>query len=166
MLTTPITNHHFHSRVLSLLSSHLTNSHPLSCDATGTMETTPNTKLLTVPPLSPDDTPLTPNDSISQIVGVTSSWVDLCSPDPLIADISRQVLLLEVAYAAFCGIGYLVIPGPRLHHGILHSEGVVCYARAIQDALSLGPFIQIHIWLKMIDSTEFDADEVGDLAPF
>ena len=129
------------------------------------MATSQNTQLLQISPLSKLDSNLTPNEANSQIVGVTSTWIDLCSPDPLIADVSRQVLMLEVAYAAFCGIGYILLPGPKLHHGSLHSEGVVYYARAIQDALDLGPYIQFHIWLRMVDNPEFEVDTMGDLAP-
>lgn len=73
--------------------------------------------------------------------------------------------MLEVAYAAFCGVGYLLVRGPKLHHGGIHSEGVVYYARAIQDALSLGPYIQFHIWLPMVDNPELEVDTMGDLAP-
>ncbi|KAJ5098419.1 hypothetical protein N7532_005420 [Penicillium argentinense] len=165
MLTVPITTPHFHSRVLGLLSSFLSNLHSPSYDNVGTMASSQNGHFLTVPPLSKLDSHLTPNDATSQIVGVTSSWIDLCSPDPLIADLSRQVLLLEVAYAAFCGIGYLLVPGPKLHHGGLHSEGVVYYARAIQEALNLGPYIQFHIWLRMTDNPDLEVDTMGDLAP-
>jgi protein arginine N-methyltransferase 5 len=166
MMTVPITTSHFHSRVLGLLSSYLADlQSPTYDDAIGTMATTPNTRPLVVPSLSTADSYLTPNDATSQLVGVTSTWIDLCSPDPLIADLSRQVLMLEVAYAAFCGIGYLLIPGPKLHHGALHSEGVLYYARAVQDALNLGPYIQFHIWLQMVDNPEAEVDTMGDLAP-
>ena len=165
MLTVSITTSHFHSRVLALLSSYLSGLQPASYDSIGTMATTQNTRPLLIPPLSKLDSDLTPNEATSQIVGVTSSWIDLCSPDPLIADLSKQVLMLEIAYAAFCGIGYLLIPGPKLHHGGLHSEGVVNYARAIQDALTLGPYIQFHIWLPMVDVPEQEVDTMGDLAP-
>ncbi|KAJ5690303.1 hypothetical protein N7462_004695 [Penicillium macrosclerotiorum] len=165
MLTVPITTPHFHSRVLGLLSSYLPNLQSPSYDPIGTMATSQNTRPLLIPPLSKLDSNLTPNEATSQIVGVTSSWIDLCSPDPLIADLSRQVLMLEVAYAAFCGIGYLLIPSPKLHHGGTHSEGVVFYARAIQDALNLGPYIQFHIWLRMVDSPDLEVDTMGDLAP-
>ncbi|EED23287.1 protein methyltransferase RmtC [Talaromyces stipitatus ATCC 10500] len=166
MLTTPITNSHFHSRVLSLLSSHLSSLEPPSYDSIGTRATSLNTKAVTVPPLSPADTPLTPNEAISQVVGITSSWIDLCSPDPLIAEISRQVLMLEVAYAAFCGISYLLVPGPKLQHGNLHCEGLIYYARAIQEALTIAPYIQFHIWLKMIEISGLETTEMGDLSPF
>ncbi|KAJ5558484.1 hypothetical protein N7461_002456 [Penicillium sp. DV-2018c] len=166
MMTVPITTSHFHSRVLRLLSSYLADlQSPTYDDHIGTMGTTSNTRPLVVPSLSTADSYLTPNDATSQLVGVTSSWIDLCSPDPLIADLSRQVLMLEVAYAAFCGIGYLLIPGPKLHHGALHSEGVIYYARAVQDALSLGPYIQFHIWLQMVDNPAAEVDTIGDLAP-
>ncbi|KAL4821334.1 PRMT5 arginine-N-methyltransferase-domain-containing protein [Aspergillus spinulosporus] len=165
MLTTPITTPHFQSRVLSLLSSHLSNIQAISQDDSGTLMTTDNIRPLVVPQLGPADTHLTPNEAMSQLIGVTSSWIDLCSPDPLIADLSRQVFMLEVAYAAFCGIGYLLIPGPKLHHKGMHSDGVMYYARAIQDALSLGPYIQFHIWLDMVDNQDLELDEMGDLAP-
>jgi protein arginine N-methyltransferase 5 len=165
MLTTPITTPHFQSRVLSLLSSHLSNIQAVSHSDSGTLMTTENIRPLVMPQLGPADTHLTPNEAMSQLVGVTSSWIDLCSPDPLIADLSRQVFMLEVAYAAFCGIGYLLIPGPKLHHKGMHSDGVMYYARAIQDALSLGPYIQFHIWLDMVDNQDLELDEMGDLAP-
>ncbi|KAL2864662.1 protein arginine N-methyltransferase [Aspergillus lucknowensis] len=165
MLTTPITTSHFHSRVLSLLSSHLSSLHTVSHDAPRTLMATENVRPLLIPQLGPSDTHLTPNEAMSQLVGVTSSWIDMCSPDPLIADISRQVFMLEVSYAAFCGIGYLLIPGPKLHHNGMHSEGLIHYARAIQDAISLGPYIQFHIWLNMVDNEELELDEMGDLAP-
>ncbi|KAL4904908.1 hypothetical protein BDW74DRAFT_23616 [Aspergillus multicolor] len=165
MLTTPITTPHFHSRVLSLLSSHLADIQAVSHDDPRTLMTTGNTRPLVVPQLGPADTHLTPNEAMSQLVGVTSSWIDMCSPDPLIADLSRQVFMLEVAYAAFCGIGYLLIPGPKLHHKGMHSDGVSYYARAIQDAVTLGPYIQFHIWLNMVDHHELEVDEMGDLAP-
>lgn len=165
MLTTPITTSHFHSRVLTLLSSHLSQMQPPLADPNGTLGTTQNTRPLDISPLAPSDTHLTPNEAISQVVGATSSWIDLCSPDPLIADISRQVLMLEVNYAAFCGIGYLIIPGPKLHHGSMHSEGTVYYARAIQDALNNGPYIQFHVWLRTVDNPDLEVDQMGDLAP-
>ena len=164
MLTTPITTPRFHSRVLTLLSSHLSNLQLPTYDSSRTLASSHNTNPLTIPPLSPDDSPLTPNESINQLVAVTSSWIDLCSQDPLIADISRQILTLEIAYAAFCGVSFVIIPGPRLQHGSLHAEGLMYYARAIQDILSVGPYIQIHIWLQMVDNPDVVADEMGDLA--
>jgi protein arginine N-methyltransferase 5 len=45
----------------------------------------------------------------------------------------------------------------------MHSEGVIYYARAIQDALALGPYIQFHIWLQMVDNPEMEIDTIGDL---
>ena len=166
MLTTPITTRHFHSRVLALLSSHISTLQPPNPDASGTAATTANTRPLTIPPLTVEDSHLAPNGAISNMVAVASSWIDLCSPDPLIADVSRQVLALEIAYAAFCGVSFVVIPGPRLHHGNLYSEGVMYYARAIQDVMDAGPYMQIHIWMRMVDNPEKEATEMGDLAPF
>ena len=156
MLTTPITTPHFQSRVIAQLSNHLEalRSHP---------SLTPPT----VPELSPVDTPLTPGEVISQLLAVASPWIDLCSPDPLVYNVSRQVLDLEIAYAAFCGIGNIIIPGPKLHHGKLHGEGVTQYAYTIQEALTIGNYIQIQIWLPMIDHLDAgDGDVEGSMTPF
>ncbi|GKZ65254.1 methyltransferase protein [Aspergillus niger] len=162
MLTAPITTEAFHSRILTLLGSNP--NAPLSPAANGTLMTTDNIRPLFIPPLTPADSHLTPDETMSQIVGVTSSWIDLCSPDPLIADISRQVFMREVAYAAFCGLGYLLIPGPKLHHGDIHAEGVSYYARAIQDAINLAPYIQFHIWMPMVDNPDLEVDGIADLS--
>ena len=162
MLTSPITNSRFHSRVLALLSSSIAGeSEQVNSYVTQTSSTSP----VHVAPLTPADTPLTPEDSMSQIIATTSTWTDLCSPDPLIADISRQIFKLEVNYAAFCGIMYVMIPGPRSLSSDSPHGGLVQYARAILDALNQGPFMQFYIWLPMIDQSEDYADQMGDLAP-
>ncbi|PGH26969.1 hypothetical protein AJ80_01353 [Polytolypa hystricis UAMH7299] len=166
IVTTPITTPHFQSRVLTLLSAHLSNSQSLAYDNCGTLETSHNTSPFEIPPLTPEDTHLTPNEATGQVIGMTSTWIDLCSPDPLIADISRQVLVLEIAYAAFVGISYVMVSGPRLHHGGLHAQGLMYYARAIQEVMTLGPYISVHIWLRMVDSPDLEVTEMGDLAPF
>lgn len=99
-------------------------------------------------------------------MAVCSPWIDLCSPDPLIADVSRQILALEIAYAAFCGVSYVIIPGPRLHYGNLRSEGLMYYARAVQEIMNVGPYIQVHIWLRMTDQPDLETESIGDLASF
>jgi protein arginine N-methyltransferase 5 len=157
MLTTPITNSHFHSRVLSLLRSYsqVVSDSSLSPDAL---------PLPLVPALEHLDTPLTPTDTISQLVTFSSSWIDLASPDPVIAYVSRQVFNLEIAYAAFCGVITVVVPGPRLSHG---PNGVSRYARAIKEALLTGAYIQLHILMPMDGSNPSEIDEhVNDLSRF
>src|ERR1700712_4321410 len=160
MVTSPITTPHFHSRVLTLLySSFSTHSEE---DVTKTKNASP----IVITPLNPVDTPLTPDDSINQLIGVTSSWIDLGSPDPIIADVSRQVLQLELAYAAFCGVTYALIPGPRLRGQGVSDSGIAQYARVLSDALAQGPYMQLYVWLPMIDHSEEPIDQIGDLAPF
>lgn len=163
MVTSPITTPHFHSQVLTLLSTSLSHG---STNSEEDITKTKNASPVIIPPLTPADTPLTPDESISQVIGVTSSWIDLGSPDPIIADISRQVLKLELAYAAFCGLTYAVIPGPRLRGQGASDSGTVQYARAIMDALSQGPYMQLYIWLPMIDHSDDQVDSMGDLASF
>lgn len=162
MLTTPITTSHFHSRVLALLSNHLSELGSEDVGRSGRPIPAP-----IIPALSPVDTPLTPGDVISQLLAVASPWIDLCSPDPLIYNISRQVLELEITYAAFCGIGNVILPGPKLHHRNIHGGGLTQYARAIQEALAAGNYLQIHIMLPIIDHPDTDNDdEMGSLVPF
>ena len=153
MLTSTITNDHFQNRVLSLLNSY-----------TQTLAESQDQPLPLIPALDNFDTPLTPNDIIGQLVAFTSSWIDLSSPDPIISHLSRQVFHLEVAYAAFCGVTNLVIPGPRLAHG---QTGVSQYARSIKEALVTGSYIQLHIQMPM-DGRQSDSisDDMGDLARF
>jgi protein arginine N-methyltransferase 5 len=149
--------------VLALLSSSLSESASLSnIDVTLTRNASP----ILVEPLSPADTPLTPESSTGQLIAVASSWIDLGSPDPIIADISAQVLRLELSYAAFCGITYVIIPGPRLCNGSVDNGSVAQYARSILDSLNQGPYMQLYIWLPMIRNLEDEKDGMGDLAPF
>ena len=166
MITSPITTPHFHSRVLALLSSFLSSSQVLARDSANTLANSANTVQFEIPPISPVDTTLTPEESISQVIAVSSSWIDLASPDPLIADISAQVLKLELAYAAFCGIGYVLVPGPVYSEGLETSGGLPRYARAVSDALTAGPYMQVHIWLPIVSIPNDSADQIGDLRPF
>jgi type II protein arginine methyltransferase len=160
MVTSPITTPHFQSRVLALLSTSLP-SFP-DDDITRTKNASP----IVVTPLNPADTPLSPEDAISQVIGVTSSWIDLGSPDPVIADVSRQVLQLELAYAAFCGVTYVVIPGPRLRGQGVGDSGIARYARAILESLAQAPYMQLYVWFPMIDHSGEQAQQMGDLASF
>jgi len=150
MLTTPITTPIFRARILTLVSNHLEEleKHPGK-----------NVPMPTIPSFSPFDTPLAPDDIVSQLLAVASPWIDLSSPDPVIYGISRQVLELEVAYAAFCGIANIILPSPRLHHGRLHGEGITQYAYAIQKALNVGQYLQLSVSLPMMDNPEDEEDD-------
>ena len=155
MLTVPITTPYFNLRVLTLLLEHLANSN----DKYG------NQAVPTIPCLSALDTNLAPGETVSQLLGVVSPWIDLSSPDPLIFNISRQVLEMEVAYAAFCGIGNLILPCPKLHHDKKHGDGIVQYAHAVQKALSVGSFMQVSITIPMMDNPhDVIEDTKGSLA--
>ncbi|KAI6791609.1 Skb1 methyltransferase [Hortaea werneckii] len=145
LLTSPITTPHFHSRVLQLVEDHLQN-------AASTQTPVENLPTPLITPLSPADSHLTPSDANSAIIGVVSPWIDLSSRDPLIAHVSKHILGMEVAYAAFCGISNLIIHGP------VSSEGTMQYARAVLEALGMGPYVQIHILLPMTGELEVDVE--------
>lgn len=163
MLTSPITTPHFQARVLSLISSHLEASILESSSISSTTNVPPAP---IIPPLTPVDTPLTPGDTVSQLIAFSSPWLDLCSPDPLISNISRQVLNIELAYASFCGVGNVIIPGPRTYSsGLADSNGLVQYARAIKEAIDIAGYVHISIHMPMYGQEEAK-DITGDLMPF
>ena len=151
MLTTPITTPNFHSRTLTILSTHLWD---LKTSSNGP------SSIPTLPTLSPTDTPLAPGETLSQLFGVVSPWIDLTSPDPAVFEISRQVLELEVSYAAFCGLGNVIIPGPKLQFGNAHGEGVARYAFAVQEALALSNYTQLLIHLPMMYHPDQDGEDI------
>ncbi|TQS39443.1 hypothetical protein Golomagni_00032 [Golovinomyces magnicellulatus] len=160
MLTTPVTTAHFQRRVLALVLDYL--SKVSSDNVEHNLKNTLTAPIIS--PLTPIDTHLSPGENVSQLIAYLSPWIDLGSKDPLISSISRQVLNIEIAYASFCGIGYVIIPGPRSSsYGIHKSERLTQYARAIHEALAIGNFIQISIHVPMYDS-EVDKDITGDIA--
>lgn len=148
MLTTPITNDHFHTRVNALISDHLSG------------DTVPD-----LPYLTHLDTDLKPNSVAPSLIAYTSPWIDLCSPDPLIFGISKQILFMEVSFAAFCGITHIFVQGPKLRHKdndtgkYVLTNNVVQYARVIQESLGVGIRIQISILLPFSDGPD---DEEND----
>ena len=155
MLTIPITTPYFNLRVLNLLIEHFAKPSPKRGAPA----------VPTVPSLSALDTNLAPGEIVSQLLGVISPWIDLCSPDPIVFNISRQVLEMEVAYAAFCGIGNLILPCPKLHHSKKHGVGIAQYAHAIQRALDIGSFVQMSIKMPTMDNPHDVAEETkGSLA--
>lgn len=135
MLTAPLTTSQFRDRVFDLF------------------ENLDEEAALTVSPLTKFDTDLAPGDLTSQLLAVASPWIDLSSPDPLVYNISRQVLHLEVAYAAFCGVANIIVPGPNTYGGSLHVDGVAQYAYAIQEILETGIYHHVLIRLPMSDDS-------------
>lgn len=100
-----------------------------------------------VPTLTNKDTSFFPQIyGNSTPVAYSSPWVDLCSPDPVILDISRQVLNIEIAYANFCGARGIIVPGPREDED---GKSIMQYARAIQEAHKVAPRINIIIHMPM-----------------
>lgn len=151
MITTPITTPEFQSRVVAQVEQHLEkvaqNSGP--------------TAVPLISPFTPKDTQLTPNDSNSALVAVSSPWIDLGSTDPLIAQVSLQVFNLEIAYAAFCGIQHVTMHGP------LPGSNVVHYGRAVSEALGMGPFIHLSVLMPMVGELDLEAGDgthLGELA--
>ncbi|KAL8409541.1 hypothetical protein RB594_007835 [Gaeumannomyces avenae] len=143
-LTAPITNRHFHRRVVDLYHSHIkeVQEHGLS-EAEKANPSLPGPIL---PTLTNADTSLFPSPYSGALVAYSSPWIDLCAEDPVVASLSRQALNLEVAYANFCGARSVIVPGPR---NDADSRGVAQYARAIQEAFIVGVRVNLIIHLPM-----------------
>ncbi|KAJ9623059.1 hypothetical protein H2203_005991 [Taxawa tesnikishii (nom. ined.)] len=120
MMTSPISTPAYRVKVQELVDDYLlTVLEDESVDA----ESVP---MPLVPPLTPEYTTLTPDETISSLLMTTSPWIDLASSDPAIAHVSRQVFNQEVAYAAFCGVNNIMVP-----------------------ALGTGPYVQLQIVMPM-----------------
>ncbi|KAI1156606.1 methyltransferase-like protein [Nemania diffusa] len=141
-VTTPLTNAHFHERILKLVDGSLS-------QANGEQRAGSRIDPI-VTPLTPEDTTLFPEAHTSGFIGYASPWIDLCSSNSAIASISRQVLNLEVDYANFCGVRSIIVPGPRRDSAqVGNGQGIAQYARAIQEALLIGTRISLIIHLPM-----------------
>jgi hypothetical protein len=150
MLTAPISTPDFQSKVVTQVEEHLEKLS--SSDAPG------DVPMPLLSPFTPKDTTLTPDDSNSALIAVVSSWIDLGSLDPLIANVSLQVFNLEMAYAAFCGIQHVMIHGP------LPGSNVVQYARAVSESLGMGPYIHLNVLLPMVGELEHESGDGTHLA--
>lgn len=150
MLTAPISTPDFQSKVVAQVEEHLEKLS--SSDAPG------DVPMPLLSPFTPKDTTLTPDDSNSALIAVVSSWIDLGSLDPLIANVSLQVFNLEMAYAAFCGIQHVMIHGP------LPGSNVVQYARAVSESLGMGPYIHLNVLLPMVGELEHESGDGTHLA--
>lgn len=136
-MTTPVTNNHFKSRIFELVSSHLAVLEKGGESATSIV--TAGRPDPIIPPLTPEDTGLFPSAAVNTYTAYISPWIDLSSSNPLIANISRQVLNLEVNYANFCGVKNIVIPGPAQDASKGRgNQGLAQYSRAVQEALTIG----------------------------
>lgn len=151
----PITTDVFHTRVAALLSNHL---YGLDTPGITTCD------VPTVPEFTKADTFLGPEEVVPKLLGIVSPWIELCSQDPVVYAISRQVLEMEVAFASFCGLASIVLPTPRIRAGSQHDHGITQYAHAVKEVLSIGAFMQFSVRLPMWEGAlPFDEPE-GSLA--
>lgn len=143
-MTTRVTNNHFQQRVIGSYKSYLSERESWGLDHV--RKTNPSLPAPVISTLTDEDTTYGPGPYVGSIAAYASPWIDLCSPDPVIASISRQVLNLELAYAGFSGARNIIIPGPRKDGD---GSAIVRYARAIQEALQVANRVNIIIHLPM-----------------
>ncbi|KAK3343941.1 methyltransferase-like protein [Lasiosphaeria hispida] len=147
-VTTPITNQHFREQVVELYRSFLQERDAWAQERGLTSSQLANLSLPgpIVPTLTDADTSYFPSSYVGSLIAYSSPWIDLCSPNPDISSISRQVLNLELAYASFCGARSIIIPGPRQDES---GRAVNQYARAIQEALLVASRINLIVHVPM-----------------
>lgn len=155
MLTSPITNSRYKKKIFQLLRD-ASSQQPLARLNSIELQ---DIAIASVPALDHLDTSLAPGQTTTQLLGLTSNWIDLCSPDPLISGISRQVLSLEVQYAAFCGIDHIIVEGPRLFYGDAAAGDVSKFARAMQECLEVASHTSFYVKMPMFDHP--DVVELG-----
>jgi type II protein arginine methyltransferase len=75
--------------------------------------------------------------------------------------------MMEITYAAFCGVRNIIITGPGLYGtGHASSNDIAQYARAIQEVLLCVPSIQLAIYIPMCYQTEAEKKPQQHLASF
>ncbi|PHH76885.1 hypothetical protein CDD80_1145 [Ophiocordyceps camponoti-rufipedis] len=164
-VTTPITNGHFKARIFKLVSDYLTLLDRNGETATSNSSSARADPIL--PPLTPDDTGLFPSDAVTTYTAFVSPWIDLCSSNPVIASVSRQVLNLEINYANFCGVRSIVITGPHRDACNGGSQGLVQFSRAVHEALTIGNCLSFLIHMPMYREAEVtaQAETLSSLRP-
>ncbi|OAA71068.1 protein arginine N-methyltransferase HSL7 [Akanthomyces lecanii RCEF 1005] len=144
----PITNQHFRQRIFKLVEVHL--QLLAKTKEKGTTIATGSSADPIIPPLTPEDTSLFPSQAVNTYTGCISPWIDLTSPNPIIANISRQVLNLEINYASFCGLRIVMIPPPERDGSRgAGNSGLARYARAVQEALTIGANMSFVVQMPM-----------------
>ncbi|KAK9455537.1 PRMT5 arginine-N-methyltransferase-domain-containing protein [Dipodascopsis uninucleata] len=137
IVMTPITTPEYRSKVTELIEQADYNKFPY------------------VAPPNLTEVSFAPNTaSMQHIYGISSNWLELDSADDRVASISAQVLHNEVSYAAFCGLGYVIVPGPR------RRTNVAQYSQAINSVLNAIPYVNICIHLPMTEEHRDENEEV------
>ncbi|KAI5795070.1 PRMT5 arginine-N-methyltransferase-domain-containing protein [Geopyxis carbonaria] len=106
--------------------------------------------------LTADEVNISPGHYIPSFVAFASPWIEVDAVDPLLAHVSRQVLNIELAYAAFCGVAHVVIPGPKL------SSTASEYGQAICAALTHATYM--HLLVQMPIEYQKDGASYDELA--
>jgi len=158
MLTIPITTPQFRSNVQTIVSTFISEyNHERNLS---------DLPVPLIPPLKPEDSHMFPIDSISQYIAISSSWIDLASSDPIISNVSRQVLNLELAYAAFCGIQNVIIQAPPISGSYKKHRIISQFARAVSEALAIGPYLQLHILFSITSDKGKGIEDLSHLSRF
>ncbi|KAK9472838.1 PRMT5 arginine-N-methyltransferase-domain-containing protein [Dipodascopsis tothii] len=139
VLAVPVTNAAFRSRVRRVS--------PVA--ETPRTEPAPWVPAPTIAPPVLDEVSFEPETGAGQaLFGTTARWIELDSPDPVVADISLQVLKHEVAYAVFCGLSYVVVQGPK------RRTNVSQFAQALNEILLAYGQVHVCVHLPMTEADE------------
>lgn len=95
--------------------------------------------------LGENDTLIKPGLHISSTIGISSPWIELDSKDESIRQLGLNVLENEAAYAAFCGINYLIVPGPKRRNSAL------IYAQALSKVVAKHPNVEFSVHVQFCE---------------
>ncbi|TGZ76752.1 Skb1 methyltransferase [Ascodesmis nigricans] len=101
--------------------------------------------------LTADEVNIAPGNHVNVAIAFVSPWIEVDSTDPLIAHASKQALDLELAYAAFCGVSQVVLPGPQ------SPETAAEYAQTVNEVLNHSAYM--HLLVQM--PTHYSSDDLS-----
>lgn len=105
--------------------------------------------ILLLPPFRPEDVYLTPEIGPRSSLAISSFWIDICSSDPLIAEISELVLLQELSFAAFCGAQHVLVRSPCFESGPRCIGQLERFSKVVQKALRIDSSFVISITVSV-----------------
>jgi len=145
MLTAPITTPAYFSRIKDVVKAH----HESLKDQTPVQKMQAFIPAPVLSHLTPQDVFLDPFNVSQSLIALTSPWIDLCSTDPVIADVSAQVLRMELTYASFCGVSTVLLRGPTFRGGVSPTRATAQFASALLHAMKAANYLHIYLWIPM-----------------
>lgn len=156
LVTAKITTRSFKHKILNLFTPNLDDQRSSSTGASAKLSAPINgsaAESVVVPPLEAEDILFFPGPHVSNTIALAAPWAELDARHDVLSQVSYQVLRRELQYAQFCGLPYVVIPGPKRRTNLSR------YAQSVASLLREAP------QLKLIIHTTFSEEFRNNLPP-